>query len=134
MAIAQMVLLVHKPAPKGMVADPDVITTIDPSWDQIRHAVAAMGNDHFMLIVSSRLDFDAPTDPDALVVEYGEGHGFMLYQQGLGTEIGSTSWRTKSAEKVIQPSTITPDQVLGIIGAYNDGSSFDNIASKFPDL
>lgn len=134
MTIAQLVVLSHRPAPPGMVAEPRYATTIDPTWDEIRNAIVALNKIRFMLILSSRMDIDAPSDPDALTVEYGSGHGYMLYQQGYTTELASTSWRSKSTESIAQPSTIKREMVLRIVAAYRNGDSFDQIAAKFPEV
>lgn len=134
MPIAQMVLISHQPAPAGMVSDPVAVTYLDPTWDQIKDAIRAMNETKFMVLLSSRMDVDAPSDPDALAIEFGEGHGYMLYQQALHTEIGKSAWRTRSTANVLVPSDITIGVVLQIAAAYRNGLDFDLIDQKFPGV
>lgn len=134
MPIAQMVMLSHQPAPPGMVAEPIAVTRIDPTWREIEDAITAMDATRFLVLVSSRLDLDAVSDPDALVVEFGEGHGYMLYQQALHTEIGKSAWRSRSAVNVLEPSTLDISMVLQIVAAYGKGSSFEDIERQFPEV
>lgn len=134
MPIAQMVVLKHLPAPSGMVAEPKSVTRLDPTWDEIKDAIRAMDAKRFMVLLSARMDIDALSDPDALAVEFGDGHGFMLYQQSLHTEIGKSAWRTRSALNVLVPSAISVETVLQIVAAYRNGSSFDEIEGKFPGV
>lgn len=129
-----MVVLSHPPVPAGVVSQPLLVTAIDPTWDDIRIAIAALSKSCFMVILTSRMDLDAPSDPDALTVEYGQGHGYMMYQQAFTTEIASTSWRSRSAESISQPSTIKTETVLRVVAAYRNGSSFEEIAAKFPEV
>lgn len=129
-----MIALVHQHAPDGMVAVPNVVATMEPSETQISRAVDEMGSDQFMLILSRSVDVDALTDPDALYVEFGDGHGFMLYQRPSSDETGSPSWQSKSAENLLINSTINSDDVLEIISAYASGLRFDEFVTRFPDV
>jgi hypothetical protein len=134
MPVAQMVTLTHPPVRPGMLADPTVATTINPSWDQINRAISTMDADRFMVLLGTRLDLEASADPDALAIEFGEGLGFMLYQLGFTSDVHSNSWRSRSAENAIIPSTVNLDTVLRIVAAHGKGTSFDEISSSFPEV
>lgn len=134
MAIAQMVVLTHSPAPAGMVAEPIGQTQIDPTDKEVADAIKAMNGDRFMVVVSTRMDFDVLFDPDALTIEFGEGHGYLIYQQAFTTQIGAGAWRSRSAVNVTAPNSLDLRTVLKIVDAFRHGASFDDIARKFPEV
>ena len=104
MPIAQMVLLSHREAPSGMVAEPSAVLHKDPSADDGDAAIRRMDDENFVVLLSRRADFDALSDEDALVVEYGDGRGFSLYQQPCTTGGIEKPWRSRSAENANIPS------------------------------
>lgn len=134
MAIAQMVVLAHNPAPAGMVAEPFGQTQIDPTDKEVADAIKAMNNDRFMVVLSTRMDLDVLFDPDALTIEFGAGHGYLIYQQAFTTQIGANAWRSRSAENVTAPNNLDLRTVLKIVDAYRHGRGFDEIARKFPEV
>jgi hypothetical protein len=134
MAIVQLVQLIHQSARAGLIAQPRTIARLSPSWNELKDAITSMNGDRFMVVVSSRLDIDAVSDPDALIIEFGAGHGFMLYQQSFHSEIASSAWRSRSAMNMLQPSTISVDTVLKVAAVYAKGSNFDDISLEFPEV
>lgn len=134
MTIAQMVVLTHSPAPAGMVAEPVGQTQIDPTREEVTGAIKAMNEDRFMVVLSTRMDLDVLFDPDALTIEFGAGHGFLIYQQAFTTEIGANAWRSKSAVNVTAPNALDLKTVLKIVAAFRAGAGFEELARKFPDV
>lgn len=134
MAIAQMVLLSHREAPSGMVAEPSATLHRAPSQDDVDAAVRRMNDQNFVVLLSRQADFDAVWGENALVVEYGDGHGFALYQQRFPVGTAERPWRSRSAENVDVPSTLEISDVLRAIELFRDGLSFGEIAERLPDL
>jgi hypothetical protein len=131
---AQMALLSHREAPEGMVAEPALELQHSPPPENITAAIRRMNDEHFIVLLSLRADIDVLSDPDALVVEYGDGHGFMLYQAAFINDGAAKAWHSRSAENVCLPSVVNIDDVLRVVASYCNGASFENLVEQFPDL
>lgn len=117
-----------------MVAVPAFELQQSPSPESITAAIRRMNDEHFIVLFSLHSHIDVLSDPDALVVEYGDGHGFMFYQRAFTENGGAEAWHSRSAENVTAPSTLGVDDVLRVVCSYCDGASFEGIAEQFPDL
>lgn len=133
MPITQMVLLSHRKAPLGMVAEPSAVLHRGPSADDIDAAIRRMDDENFVVVLSRRADFDALSDEDALIVEYGDGHGFSLYQQPFPTGGTEKPWRSRSAENANIPSSLEISDVLQAIDLFRSGMCYGEIAVRLPD-
>lgn len=117
-----------------MVAEPILELQQSPSPENITAAVRRMSDEHFIVLLTLRANVDVLSDPDALVVEYGDGHGFMLYQAAFTNNGAAKAWHSRSAENVNAPSSLNVDDVLRVVAFYCNGASFEDIAEQFPDL
>lgn len=117
-----------------MVAEPALELQQNALPENITAAVRRMNDEHFIVLLSLRADADVLSDRDALVVEYGDGHGFMLYQAAFTTNGAAKAWRSRSAESVCLPSTLSVHDVLRVVASYCNSASFETIAEEFPDL
>ena len=117
-----------------MVAEPSAVLHRDPSADDIDAAIRRMDDQNFVVLLSRRASFDALSDEDALVVEYGDGHGFSLYQQPFSTGGTEKPWRSRSAESATIPSMLTVFDVLQAIGLFRSGMPVGEIAVQLPEL
>lgn len=134
MSTVQMALLDHRAAPEGMVAEPALELHQNPSPENITAAVRRMNDEHFIVLLSLRADVDVLSDPDTLVVEYGDGHGFMIYQAAFTSNGAAKAWHSRSAGNVSLPSAVSFNDVLRVVASYCNGASFEDLAEQFPDL
>lgn len=129
-----MALIRHREAPPLMVAEPTIEMRQGLSWEDVSTAISKMDDVLFLIVLNRRKDVDFISDPDALMVEYSEICGFMLYQGLFFHDHLSKPWRSKPPEDIRVPSTVTIEDVLGVASSFCSGASFKEIDERFPHI